>query len=169
MSKTQGLKETLINKILKVNGVLFGGYVYKTIINGDSSRDIDVIHADPHKLAEELKEEFHCVEAYMENHGLTPYKKGVALDCSHGRQNVHIDIVPPFQFLNYAPQWFIYDKQGLRCNDSIAPDTCFNKLMAVRKRTMKKDTLRRAKDVEYFTKERVIDTPTPLKSQEEWD
>lgn len=137
MSERNDFKEMLINKILSLDGTLFGRYIYKTIINGDSSRDLDVVHAEPYKLVSKLQEEFYCVRSFLEKYyGIISYERGVAIDCQRGKENIHVDIVKPFPFKHTPPQWFIYDKHESRCNSSINPDTCFNKLIAIRNRDM---------------------------------
>lgn len=142
------LKCQIVDRIVKSGGTIFGVYVYKTLINGDESSDIDVMSSNKETLIRELISGFKCTQ--VESDGAS--EGAVALECNLGASTVRVDIVPPRQFEDIPTQWFVYDGQ-LRCTGQVAFHECIDRYRLIQNKSPLLDTLRREKDPRYSNTE----------------
>lgn len=142
-------KSTLAEKIVKSGGILYGGYVYKTLIAGEPSRDIDVCHPDPEKLITELSASMKCIVTDSEEKF---FNDAFGLDCVFPGtiRAVHIDVVSNLPPAHAATGWVIFSTLGLQCTGNISEAKCNSRIRMLAQRKIPRDVLVRPKDFIYF-------------------
>lgn len=139
-------KEKLAQHILHEGGTLFGGYVYKTLIRGESSRDLDVVHRDPPRLVETLKNLFSCREILSDEEMFGAR----ALECENAANKVCVDIIPHLEERNIPTHWVTCDSSGLQCTGNISQSDCNSRIRLLSARKVPGWAEMREKDLLYF-------------------
>ena len=85
-------QDCLAEHIIKQGYTIYGGYVYKRLINGDETNDIDVHvknNEDMNALAKNLGETFSCkIEDSYWN--VPPYQIGLTMSCPDNQKKLHV-------------------------------------------------------------------------------
>ena len=97
----ENFQDHMATHIIKQGYTIYGGYVYKRLLNGDKTNDIDV-HVtnkeDMYSLSKNLTETFGCKEErlYMDDMywDIDPYVIGMRMSCLCKQQNFYsIDLI----------------------------------------------------------------------------
>lgn len=98
---SEDYQDHLANHIIKQGYTIYGGYVYKKIVNGDKTDDIDVHVKDKEDmniLAKHLQETFGCnkEKSYWESdcYDIPLYEIGMRMLCPYNKQGLYaIDLM----------------------------------------------------------------------------
>lgn len=142
-------KSALAEKIVKNGGILYGGYVYKTLIAGEPSRDIDVYHPDPVKLVAELSSKLRCKPTNSEKEF---FSQSLGLICAYPGtlSEIRLDITSKLPPSHAATGWVTFSDLGLQCAGEISKAECNSRISMLARRKIPRDALVRPKDFVYF-------------------
>jgi hypothetical protein len=136
MKRTEMMR-SLASQLVSTGGTLFGGYVYKTIINGDQTADLDVIGS------------IEKIQVLLENYGCLrerDYYNYQRYICQTNENAFHVDLFESFQLSDSPPAWFIYNQNGLNCIGG----NCARKFHQIKTGDILDSPCKRQKDWEYF-------------------
>ena len=149
-------QDKLANFILQNHYTIFGGYIYKTLINGDKTDDIDVMVRSKQEmeiLKKKLKRKFKCIELqnnYMSDEYFSYDMTGIKMLCPNNKKYYYVDILMHFNYDMHSFYDFrCYMKNGklLVSNSHGNEKKIINEL---RNRLYRPWYTMREKDVKYF-------------------
>ena len=169
----KNFQDKLAEYIVKKGYTLYGGYVYKKLVNGDETKDIDV-HVenknDMNLLAENLKDMFDCKEEklYIDGRFLDfgSYVTGMRISCPcpHNVNNAYLidlmiqslhqnnDILKlEYKQINEKPQFCFKNGSDEQANKVIKQ---------LKQRQFTPWANMRTKDIQYFSKDKWKNTDT---------